>query len=98
MFNEIIEKIMFRMSDLEIDVEKAAGLVNEQLLKLVISHASTNYDLSKSKIFDLNRFMVNSTSKIKSENPTIRHFLFGWINDLNEIANIDLIMYLPDIL
>ena len=66
MFNEIIEKIMFRMSDLELDVEKAAGLVNEQLIKLVISHASTNYDLSKSKLFDLNRFMVNSTSKIKS--------------------------------
>ena len=66
MFNEIIEKIMFRMSDLELDVEKAAGLVKEQLIKLVISHASTNYDLSKSKLFDLNRFMVNSTSKIKS--------------------------------
>ena len=31
-------------------------------------------------------------------NPAIRQFLIVWINVLNEIVSVDLLMYLPDLL
>lgn len=37
-------------------------------------------------------------SKFKSMNPTIRQFLIIWVNALNEIVSVDLLMYLPDLL
>lgn len=37
-------------------------------------------------------------SKFKSMNPTIRQFLINWVNALNEIVTVDLLVYLPDLL
>ena len=37
-------------------------------------------------------------SKFKSMNPTIKQFLIKWVNALNEIVTVDLLMYLPDLL
>ena len=77
---------------------KNAAKFLDSALQTILTSALSSGGRGKGPDFNLNSFMAILTSKFKSMNPTIRLFLIDWINTLNEIANVDLIIYLPDIL
>jgi vacuole morphology and inheritance protein 14 len=91
-FNDIFEQLIGKIADFDEQVKNAAALLNN-VLKTIITDSLPN-----NKTFDLTRFMRILTDKMKAINPFIREFLIDWINTMDEIPSVNILVYLPSFL
>jgi len=91
-FNDVFEQLIGKIADFDEQVKDAASLLNNTL-KTIITDS-----LPSSKQFDMRRFMKILTDKMKAVNPFIRVFLIDWINTIDEIPSVTLLVYLPSFL
>lgn len=73
-------------------MKEAAEHLNNTLKTIITDSLPNN------KQFDLQRFMMILTDKMKAINPSIREFLIDWINTVDEIPSVKLLVYLPSFL
>jgi len=91
-FNDIFEQLIGKIADFDEHVKDAASLLNNKLKSIMTDSLPNN------KQFDIRRFMKILTDKMKAINPFIREFLIGWINTMDEIPSVTLLVYLPSFL
>lgn len=91
-FNDIFEQLIVKIADFDEQVKEAAELLNNKLKSIITDSLPNN------KQFDIRRFMKILTDKMKAINPFIRRFLIEWINAMDEIPSVTLLVYLPSFL
>ncbi|CAD8103694.1 unnamed protein product [Paramecium sonneborni] len=98
-FNEIFEYQLGRSAEQDNQIVQAMLLLDAQLKTQVqIAVQEKLYEPGKPCYFNLNSFMTQLQSKLKTRVTYVRQFLLGWIKVLNQCHNNDLYIYFPMIL
>ncbi|CAD8132656.1 unnamed protein product [Paramecium pentaurelia] len=98
-FNEIFDYQLGRSAEYDNQIVQAMFLLDQQLKNQVqIAVQEKFLDPGKLCYFNLNSFMIQLQSKLKTRVTYVRQFLLGWIKFLNQCHNNDLYIYFPMIL
>ncbi|CAD8081924.1 unnamed protein product [Paramecium primaurelia] len=98
-FNEIFDYQLGRSAEQDNQIVQAMFLLDAQLKTQVQIAVQERFsDPGKPCYFNLNSFMIQLQSKLKSRVTYVRQFLLGWIKVLNQCHNNDLYIYFPMIL
>ena len=87
-FCEIFDGLCKLAADPEKGVTDGALLLNKLLQDVV----------RECDVFDLERFVPLLERRIYHPHPSVRQFLVGWIRLLDNVPNLDMLTYLPNIL
>lgn len=87
-FNDIFSALSTLAADPDQNVKTGSELL-DRLMKDIVTESSS---------FDLVIFMPMLRERIYSKNPSARQFVVSWVAILNSVPDIDMIIFLPEIL
>ncbi|GBN00640.1 Protein VAC14 [Araneus ventricosus] len=87
-FPEIFDALSRLSADPDQNVKNGSELV-DRLLKDIVAESSS---------FDLPAFIPLLRERICSKNPFTRQFIISWVSSLDSVADINMIVFLPEIL
>lgn len=87
-FNDIFDSLSLMAADSDQNVRNAAGSL-DGLLKDIVTESSS---------FDLVAFVPLLRERILTRNPFARQFIVSWVSVLDSVPEIDMLVFLPEIL
>lgn len=87
-FTSVFDSLCKLSADSDPNVQNAAHLL-DRLVKDIVTESSS---------FDIENFIPQLREGMTAINPYVRQFLVGWITVLHSVPDIDMIVYLPNIL
>ncbi|KAK2189817.1 hypothetical protein NP493_96g09005 [Ridgeia piscesae] len=87
-FNDIFDGLSRLAADPDQNVRSGAELL-DRLMKDIVTESS---------VFNLVAFIPLLRERIYSKNPFARQFIVSWLSTLNTVPDIDMLVFLPDVL
>ncbi|XP_013785501.1 protein VAC14 homolog isoform X1 [Limulus polyphemus] len=87
-FNDIFDALSKLAADPDQNVKNGSELL-DRLMKDVVTESSS---------FDLVKFIPLLRERMYTKNPFARQFIVSWVSTLNDVPDIDMVIFLPEIL